>query len=211
MTPPMVCLIGCLIAVGMHASDAVTQSTHTRADIEQSLSEALAAYEAGNTAAVADWMASPIGARTVVSSGEIGRIVLARTEPWSRSTAAFLLEVAAAIASRQPFRAPGIIDAGRTYLLNRPEAPGKDAAGDRFEWLWHQAAIAVTQDIRQYAIQQAYLDAIAPRLDVAMRHGVALPARLPLARAIAAAGLCCWTNESDYATIRLRVSDVESQ
>jgi tetratricopeptide (TPR) repeat protein len=76
-------------------------------------------------------------------------------------------------------------------MLNRSTLLGDDAGDDRFELLWHQTALGVAQGVQQWDLQQEYLDAIRGRFEQARQRGVWADSRIPLARAIAAAGLCC--------------------
>jgi tetratricopeptide (TPR) repeat protein len=116
--------------------------------------------------------------------------VILKSPVWSRSNAAFMLEVALAAANQS--RTPSLIAAGRSIVMSRPAPLGADPVEDRFEVLWHQSAIALVQASPQFFVQQDYLDAIGPRFEDAERRGVVLETRLPLARAISAGILCCW-------------------
>ena len=128
---------------------------------------------------------------------------------WDRNLAAFFLE--AAVVSGASAAARNIpagtfvviipdpttrvdqttLVTGRTMVMNRPAKFGDDKKEDRFEILWHQTALALLQNSRSSAAQWDYLDAIWPRIDEAMKRGATDGGRIPLARGIFAAGICC--------------------
>jgi len=114
-----------------------------------------------------------------------------RRETWNRTTAMFVLEAVIWNPNRQTIVGPPLLTLGRTMLVTPNPATGPTPASS-FELLWHQTALAVAQGMRQYFVQQQYLDAIATRFEEAEVRGFAGETRVPLARAIAASGLCCW-------------------
>jgi hypothetical protein len=197
----------CGLAAGHAVLTAAPQARPARPDpaaIAANVNEVLAAYTAGDDLAVAAWLRTAQGAASVPY---VESVVLAGGAPWSRARAAFLLEVIVAASGLRgerstPMdrardfvivrRSTTMLLAGRTLFASRPTPLGADPDEDRFEVLWHQVAIGVAQGTQQFASQQSYLDGAGPRLDEALRRGVTLQTRIPLARGIAAAGLCCW-------------------
>jgi hypothetical protein len=151
------------------------------------ISSVLAAYAGGDDLAVSRWIPS-IGYWGLASLKEVEQILDASPAP-NRTKAAFVLEIIAGgrDAVRHSFH-----ELGLSWLGKGAKPLGTEPATDRFEVLWHQTAIAAAQGQLRFPTQQAFLDAIQPRFEDARRRGVEPPNRFPLARAIAAAGLCCW-------------------
>ncbi|MEX2271967.1 MAG: hypothetical protein WD690_10870 [Vicinamibacterales bacterium] len=155
------------------------------ATLEAEAQAAFAAYAAGEDLAVERWVG-----RVNFSTLQRLEDIAARPAPWNRTRAAFLLEIAAAA----PTYARGrFLAAGRSMVMARPVPLGQDPVEDRFEVLWHQAALGLLQPGSEVALQQEYLAAVVPRFEEAGRRGVTLETRLPLARASLDAILCCWT------------------
>ena len=166
------------------------------ATVERGIQETLAAYTAGNDLAVERWMATSQGR----SAFPYLELVMGReTSPWSRDKAAFLLEVVVAITVAPPgrdslsigFRGPSALQMGSTLMASRPTPVGANPEEDRFELLWFQTALGVAQGIQQYWVQQDLLDQIAARFRPATIRDLLGDTRIPLARGIAAAGMCC--------------------
>jgi hypothetical protein len=151
--------------------------------VVRGINDALTAYEGGDDLAVERLFAASIGPSTPYLD-----TVLAQPAPWSRARAAFLLEVAI----QQRFGPGNLLTAGRLMITARPARLGADAREDRFEVLWHQAAIGLLQSQPSVAAQVEYLQGIETRFADATRLGVALETRFPLARAIVASIVCCW-------------------
>ncbi len=154
------------------------------------MNEALAAYTAGNDNAVAEWLKT--------REGQTGLSFLERVfgppATFSKQNAAFLLEVAVATPGTNP-RKVTALRLGRQLLLSRTELPGVNANDDRFEILWHEAALGLLQDQpdRPGPLDE-YVQAITPRLDAAAQRNVTFDSRIPLAQAISEAALCCRPN-----------------
>ena len=159
----------------------------------KSLQDALTAYASGDDLAVERWLS---GFRGVTHLAYLELVIERDTTPWRRSTPAFLLEVAAALDGARALRVPDVLKAGLSRMVSRPTALGADPLEDRFELLWHQAALGVAQAVQQYWLQQDLLDVIRLRFDVAGHGGLVAATRIPLARGMAAAGLCCWKREA---------------
>jgi hypothetical protein len=174
-----------LTSVWMAAAPIRSVQKPTPADVAR-LDQMLAAYSAGDDHAVEDALRTPDG---LASLNALTR-VFNGTPEWNRMKAAFLLEIVAAssnfLGSRQ-----WAARYGQRLLLARRDPFGFDANDDRFEMLWHQAALGILQGLRQPEAELDYLDAIEPRLTQASRRGVTADTRFALARAIAAAGVCC--------------------
>lgn len=183
--------------------------------IETGINEVLAAYSAGDDRAVESWLRTP---EAGVSLSSIERVIADRAAPWTRARAAFLLEVAVGTMALRPAeiavrdfamglmltrRSDSLLLVGGQLVAGRPTPFGANPAEDRFEVLWHHAALGVAQGMEQYALQQRYLAVAGPRLEQARSGGTAVSSRLPLARAIAAAGLCCWSRTAGE-TIQFR-------
>jgi tetratricopeptide (TPR) repeat protein len=118
--------------------------------------------------------------------------MLTDTTPWRRAKPAFVLEAVVAMTGTRTlsYRATSLLMAGAAQMVSRPTPVGVNPAEDRFELVWHQAAIGLAQALQQYWLQQDLLDIVAARYRDAPAQVVA--SRIPLARGIAAAGLCCW-------------------
>lgn len=143
------------------------------------------AYAGGDDLAVQRWLDKlPISESPLVTLPEV------RTgAPWSPVAAAFMLEVA--VANPSSAHAVSALTRGRTMVVDRPTPLGVNSAEDRFEVLWHQAALGIAQHHHAVATQDDYLLAVEPRFEAAKRRGVRLVSRLPLARAMVAAAKCC--------------------
>src|SRR5262245_8499326 len=151
------------------------------------MNEALAAYTAGDDNAVTDWLKT--------REGQTGLSFLERVfgppATWSRAKAAFLMEVAVATPGMSPRKVTALQLGCRLFLV-RPAAAGVNADEDRFEILWHQAALGCLEDLPARPVPLAnYLDAIAMRFDDAAQRHVLVDSRIPLAKAIAESALCC--------------------
>lgn len=146
---------------------------------------AYAAYAAGDDTAVERWVAT-----LPATASPYGALAQLRTDaPWNRMAAAFLLEVAAANAHGG--RAVSALIRGRTIILRRPARIGDNPAEDRFEILWHQAALGITQRHHSITNQEAYLEAVMPRFEEAVRRGAHLDTRFALLQAVTAGVICC--------------------
>jgi tetratricopeptide (TPR) repeat protein len=150
------------------------------------INEVLADYAAGNDRAVDTWLRTRDGQQGVAFLER----VFAPPAAFSRPKAAFLLEVAVWMQGVNP-RKIAALNLGRRMFLGRPEPLGVNADDDRFEILWHQAALGLLQDNDSPWQQQEYLDGLDMRLEDAARRNVKLETRFPLARAIAAGNICC--------------------
>lgn len=146
---------------------------------EQSPAEVFAAYERGDDGAVRRWVSS-LGERGTPLD-EIAE--LRAPYAYSRTAAAFLLEVAVARPSGALARSA--LNRGRTLVMNRG-ALGTSPEDDQFEVLWHHAALAVAQEHFSIPFQTSYLTEVLPRF-----KSTSLRTRLPLAYAIALAEGCC--------------------
>src|SRR5262245_58330708 len=112
--------------------------TAPTASIERSLQSALDAYAGGDDLAPARWVAGLDDASALRSVGT----VMAR-QPWSRSAAAFVLEVV--VATHNIERLPMLLSDGRTLLARRPTPLGASPEDDRFEVLWQQTAVGILE------------------------------------------------------------------
>jgi tetratricopeptide (TPR) repeat protein len=147
--------------------------------------EAYRAYANGDDTAAERWAVT-----LPPTASPYGTLAALRADaPWNRMAAAFLLEVAVANASGG--RAVSALNRGRTLILKRPERLGGNPAEDRFEILWHQAALGISQRHHSISSQAAYLEAIVPRFEEAARRGVALETRFALLQAVTAGERCC--------------------
>lgn len=164
---------------------------------ERSIVDAFNAYAGGDDFAVERWASTPM-ARSASSYVEL---VIGRDgTPWSRARPAFLLEVAAAMTSAassrdvyfSSFRIPNYLKTGMSLVVSRPSQVGAEPLEDRFELLWLQAALGVAQGLQQYWLQQDLLDIVGTRFSDPKLVPLVNASRIPLARAIAAGGLCCW-------------------
>jgi len=153
--------------------------------VERSILDVLEAYSSGDDLAVEQWLATPAGR----SQARYVEPVLAKTAPWSRARAAFILEVTI----KQSTRGATILTAGRTMVIGRPSALGTNAAEDRFEVLWHQAALGLLSSLPQVSSLVEYINIWSARLEDARTRGATLGSRVALSRAFATAILCCWT------------------
>lgn len=177
-------------AIALPAADQQASRDRPRipAALESTMQEAIAAYASGDDLAAQRWTASAASPTTLAYLEHI-----VTRQPWARSMPAFLLEVAAAVRAAHAYRVPSLLKAGLSMVISRPAGLGADSAEDRFEIVWHQAALGVAQGVEQYWLQQDLLDIVRLRFEVTGHHRQLDGTRVPLAKAIAAAGLCCWT------------------
>jgi tetratricopeptide (TPR) repeat protein len=146
---------------------------------------AYAAYANGDDTAVERWavalpqMVSPYGKLPELQSDA----------PWNRMAAAFLLELA--VAHPLSGRAVSALTRGRAMVLRRPARIGDNPTEDRFEILWHQAALGITQQHLSITSHVAYLEDVLPRFEEAAARGVRLDTRFALTRAVTEALVCC--------------------
>jgi hypothetical protein len=153
--------------------------------VEQRIEQALAAYAAGDDRAPARLVAGR------PNLAQVERVLTRDGRPWAPALPAFVLELVAELPKADAFRAPSLLKVGWALMVIRPTPLGADPDEDRFEILWHQAALGLAQGLQQYWLQQDHLDLLALRYtDTPQELG---RTRIPLARAMAAAGLCCWT------------------
>lgn len=146
---------------------------------------AYAAYAGGDDTAVARWVAT-----LPPTAGPYGTLQELRADaPWNRMAAAFLLEVAAA--HPHGGRATSALIRGRTIVLRRPARIGDNPGEDRFEILWHQTALAITQRHHSITNQEAYLEAVLPRFEEAARRGLLIDTRFALLQGVTAGEICC--------------------
>jgi tetratricopeptide (TPR) repeat protein len=157
--------------------------------LERSIHEVLAAYEGGDDRAVERWVTSQQGRSSLAS---LETVIVMDTTPWRRAKPAFVLEAVVAMTGTRTLssRAASLLTAGAAQMAGRPTPLGVNPEEDRFELLWYQAAIGVAQGLQQYWLQQDLLDIVAQRCRDVPR--LVDESRIPLARGIAAAGLCCW-------------------
>jgi tetratricopeptide (TPR) repeat protein len=183
-------LASLLALVAIHAASIAAQQTPASrggkdAAAERALQAAFDAYAGGDDLAAGRWVAGLEDASVLRNVGAF----VAR-QPWSRSGAAFLLEVV--VATPSVGRLPQLLADAQAVLAKRPTPLGGNAEEDRFEVLWHQAAIGTLQALPMVEMLQQYLDAIAPRFAEAAGRGVTLETRFALARGFTAALVCCW-------------------
>jgi tetratricopeptide (TPR) repeat protein len=146
---------------------------------------AYAAYANGDDTAVARWVATL--PPTASPYGTLPQ--LQADAPWNRMAVAFLLEVAAA--HPHDGRAASALTRGRTIVFRREARLGDSPDDDRFEILWHQAALGITQQHLSITNQVTYLDAVWARFEEAAARGVNLETRFALTRAVTEALVCC--------------------
>lgn len=165
--------------------------------VERSILDTFNAYAGGDDLAVERWATSP----QARSASAYIELVLGRDDLLgSRARPAFLLEVAAAMTSGPAardayfgsYRIPGFLKTGMSLIVSRPTAVGTEPLEDLFELLWLQAALGVAQGLQQYWLQQDLLDIVGLRFSDPKVAPLLTSTRIPLARGIAAAGLCCW-------------------
>ena len=165
--------------------------------VERTILDTYNAYAGGDDFAVERWVPTS-QARASLPYLEL---VMGRDgAPWSRARPAFLLEVAAAMTTTttardivfSSFRIPNYLKTGLSILVSRPSAPGTEPIEDLFELLWLQAALGVAQGLQQYWLQQDLLDIVGLRFTDPKLAPLVASTRIPLARGIAAGGLCCW-------------------
>jgi tetratricopeptide (TPR) repeat protein len=82
---------------------------------------------------------------------------------WTRTKAAFILEVADAESTIAAGHFLTLISAGRLYVINRPTPLGQDPAEDAFELAWHQAAMALLEERLFSSAEDVYLDTLQRR------------------------------------------------
>jgi len=140
--------------------------------VKGEIAQTLAAYAAGDASAIARWLDTRRGMGVVANTAAL---VTGNAAVPAPTRLAFLLELGMTVPA--PF-VPPLLRAGRAFVAE----PG--AVDARVERLWHQGALGVAQHLEQFWLQQELIDATAARIH--------LNPRLPLARGIAAAGLCCW-------------------
>jgi tetratricopeptide (TPR) repeat protein len=186
-------VIAAALAVTLTATPSGTQTPRTlrqvvpAAEIEQ----VLTAYAShGDHHALEKWM-SVVSLSSQETLRSFESVVRQRTIP-KPIRAAFVLEVIAANANPIVLRNEVLLRIGRLVMDDDARPIGVDAAADRFEVLWHHVALALAQRQEQFSLQLSHLDAIGPRFDAARRRNKEPPNRLALARAIAAAGQCCY-------------------
>ena len=161
--------------------------------MEQSILAVLGSYTDGDDQAIERWLSTPKLTQSVARYVEA--VLTQNKRPWNRSTPAFVLEVATRLMDSTGYAVPDLLKLGWNLMLSRPTPLGADASEDRFELLWHQTALAIAQGLRQYWLQQDHLDLLRLRFPEPQFREQLIAIRLPLARAIAAGGLCCWKRE----------------
>lgn len=182
------------------AAAAVVATYHTRLQAAQALqppvwirptaeniAPVLTAYGGGADEAAAKWASSlrwwgPASVKDLES-------VLASSAFSARTKAAFVLELFVTSVY------PPLLETGRTLLAQHGPL-GVKRGDDEFEVLWHHTALGAMQGGVRFTAEDQYLDEIDPRFEDARRRSVEPANRFALARAIAAAGLCCWNQES---------------
>jgi tetratricopeptide (TPR) repeat protein len=184
-------LIVVSVAIGVALSVSLVASRQNEAQrtAEEQVAEIMAvlrAYADGDDLAVLRWTETKLAFRIVGVRG--ADKVAARKDVPARIRAAFLLEL---LAGGARLAAPSLLKLGRTIFEEDAKPFGVNPDADRFEVLWHQTAVAIAQRFELFAPQVRHLDEIWPRFEAARRRGVMPATRLPLARAVAAAGLCC--------------------
>jgi hypothetical protein len=190
-----VVILACAVAAGWIPGPVAAQLPASRnrlripPSVERNIHDVLAAYEGGDDRAVERWVASQQGRSSLPY---LETVMLQDTTPWRRAKPAFVLEAVVAMTGTRTlsFRATSLLTAGAAQMVSRPTPIGADPAEDRFELLWHQTAIGLAQGLQQYWLQQDLLDIVAQRYRDVTR--LIEESRIPLARGIAAAGLCCW-------------------
>ena len=85
---------------------------------------------------------------------------------WRPSQAAFLLELSFAAFERQWDDASELMGGTRNVVLSRPSPPGRNAEEDAFELAFHRAAITFFIGRQRLDFADAYLTALAGRVDL---------------------------------------------
>jgi tetratricopeptide (TPR) repeat protein len=85
---------------------------------------------------------------------------------WRPSQAAFLLELSFAAFERQWDDASELLGGTRNVVLSRPAPPGRNADEDAFELAFHRAAITFFIGRQRLDFADAYLTALAGRVDL---------------------------------------------
>jgi hypothetical protein len=150
------------------------------------LDRALAEYAAGDRGAIARTFSRSLDFQKerLINRGRVARLL---NGPWQRSKAAFLLELGYQASQVAPAYSIPLLTAGRDYLARNPTPPGSSPADDRFERLWHAAAIGIFQQRYLWTTVDEYLSAVQKSRPV---RDAELAARLRFARGVAQEQRC---------------------
>jgi hypothetical protein len=157
------------------------------------LEKAIDAYAAGDHAIVSRIIHEQLDP---VTRAALTALMNDRHTLWNPARAAFTLEVAVVV-DRGSLKANLVLPIlwvlrdGRTMVVARPTPIGKDPAGDRFEMLWHQIALALLQSNGSWNLYDEYVTAVAPRMERMAKVKPPVPGRFALARAVNASVMCC--------------------
>src|SRR5690606_3812354 len=99
--------------------------------------------------------------------GDLQRTLQSWVRTWRPSYAAFLLELSFVAFDRNWDDASQLIGGTRDMVIGRPDEPGANAEADRFEIVFHRAAITYFLSRLRLAEADAYLNALAGRVDLA--------------------------------------------
>lgn len=153
---------------------------------ERRLSQLFDAYNAGDDHAVEHALQTRDGLDSLLAIFDMFR----GDSVWTRAKSAFLLEIAAS-ASVSPATRLWAVQTGQQLVVAHRKKLGANAADDRFEMLWHHAAIGVLQEMELSRLDIWYLWAVQTDLDEARLRGVTFVTRFALGQAIASADICC--------------------
>jgi tetratricopeptide (TPR) repeat protein len=149
------------------------------------LDAALTAYAGGDHAVVGRVFARSLDfqAQRLTDRRRLDRFL----NPWQRTRAAFLLELANQSSHVAPAYSLPLLAAGRAYVARRPDPPGTAPLEDAFERLWHQTASGILQRRQLAASVEEYVGAV---LETRAASDPLLRARLLLGLGIAQEQRC---------------------
>lgn len=131
------------LAVAIVVAAAAGSLTARAVPAEETLDRLLAAYAAGDHAAVE---------RALAKSSDFQKYRLTNQArlrawlgEWSRPKAALLVEIVDRASQIAPAYSVGLLATGRQYLFSRPAPPGASAVDDALERRWHLIALAGLQ------------------------------------------------------------------
>jgi hypothetical protein len=100
----------------------------------------------------------------IASFDRLARGATRRTSTWEPSRVGVSLEIALAAIDLHWPAGVRLLSVALGRLLDRPSAPGQDAAADRFEWLFHHAALATLISRGPWTGADTYIATIAHRV-----------------------------------------------
>lgn len=128
------------------------------------IADAYAAYMAGRFDVLP--AAFPDADALADARGDLQRTLRAWVGNWRPSYAAFLLELSFVAFDRDWDEAPALLGGTRDMVVGRTAAPGTDPEGDAFEIVFHRTAITYFLSRLRLTEADAYLNALAGRVDL---------------------------------------------